>query len=161
MFEIATMDGKFFISEEVISGGEESKAETISVFIMFTRCLTKALSKDGNKIIVDWEEIEKAVQCADWQKRPEIRNCVYLVLMDLKILTKNPKNAYSFSNLGLNPDWGVFGDDCHVSLIGPLYFKRKEDIIAYAKSRWSKAINTGDWNIFRMTELVNRQEICR
>jgi hypothetical protein len=46
-----------------------------------------------------------------------------------------------------------------LALLGTLYFKRKEDIVAYGKARWSGTLF--NWCVFRMTELIEKDEVCK
>lgn len=158
MFEIVVKGGKIIIPEaDVLKRYDEE--ETNKTFKTFERYLVKILNKEGNEIIVDWQEMERVVNIADYRAREAIRQYICSVLLALNILTKNPRGSYSFSDLGMNPEWGIPGRDFSSCGIGPLYFKRKEDIIAYGKVRYFGTLFS--WDIFRMTELIRKQEICK
>lgn len=159
MLEVMVKGGKISISESGVLK-RSSDEETIKTFKVFEEYLVKVLSKEGNKIIVDWQEMEKVIRLADHRERQAIRQYIYSVLLSLDLLTEDPKESYSFSEPELNPVWGISGSDYSTLRIGILYFKRKEDIVAYGKARWSKSL-LDKWAIFKMTELMEKQEICK
>jgi hypothetical protein len=158
MFEITVKGGKISIS--IINVLKRcDKEETRKTFEAYERYIVKVLSKKGDKIIVDWPMLEKVLEIADYRTCEAIRQYINAVLLSLKILTKDPRGAYSFSEDSMNLIWGMPGSDYSSYGIGTLYFKRKEDIVSYGRARYSGRI--GNWLIFRMSEVILKQEICK
>lgn len=158
MFEITVKGGKIVIPEaDILRRCDEE--ETKKTFKAYKRYLVKILKKQDGKIIVDWQKMEKVVDIVDYRAREAIRQYVYAVLLALNILTKSKRGSYSFSSDDMNPDWGLPDSDYSSYLIGSLYFKRKEDIKAFGKARYSGALY--NWWIFRMTEVIEKDEICK
>ncbi|MFA5207929.1 MAG: hypothetical protein WC428_04675 [Candidatus Paceibacterota bacterium] len=158
MFKITVKGEKIIIPEaDVLMRCDEE--ETKKTFKAYKRFLVKILKKQDGKIIVDWQKMEKVVDIVDYRAREAIRQYVHSVLLALNILTKSKRGSYSFSNDNMNPDWGVPGSDYSSCLLGTLYFKRKEDIVAYGKARWSGTLF--NWCVFRMTELIEKDEVCK
>ena len=159
MFEIDVGGEKIVIPvNDTLERHDEE--ETKKTFKVYERYLVKVLSKKGNKIIVDWQEIEDIIKRDDYRAREAIRQYIYSVLLSLNILTQNPRGFYSFSREEeMNPYYGVPGSDFSPWRVGILYFKRKNDIKAYGKSRWSETIY--NWNIFRKGELLEKRDVCK
>ncbi len=158
MFEIIVEGGKIIIPETYILK-RSNEEETTKTFKLFERYLVKILSKEDSKIVVNWQEMERVIDIADYRAREAIRQYICSVLLSLNILTENPRGSYSFSDNNMNPDYGMPGRDFSSWRIGTVYFRRKEDIIAYGKARFAGTLY--NWNIFRMTELIQKQEICK
>ena len=158
MFKITVEGGKIVIPmDNTLERCDEE--ETKKTFKAYKRYLVQILKKQNGKIIVDWQKMEKVVNIADYRAREAIRQYVYSVLLALNILTKSKRGSYSFSNDNMNPDWGVPGSDYSSCLLGTLYFKRKEDIKAFGKVKYSGTLF--NWCIFRMTEVSEKDEVCK
>ena len=159
MFEITVKGGKIVIPEADILRRRDEE-ETKKTFKTYEGYLIKILSRRGSKIIVDWQEIENIIKRDDYRVREAIRQYIYSVLLSLNILTKNPRGSYSFSREEeMNPYYGIPGSDFSPWRIGILYFKRKDDIKAYGKARWSEMLY--NWNIFRIGELIEKRDVCK
>ena len=158
MFEI-TVDGEKIVIPMYDALERHDEEETKKTFKAYERYLVKILKKQDGKIIVDWQEMERVVGIADYRAREAIRQYVHSVLLALNILTKSKRGSYSFSSDDMNPSWGVPGSDHSSCFLGTLYFKRKEDIIAYGKAKYSGALYS--WWIFRMTEVIEKDEVCK
>lgn len=133
--------------------------ETIKTFMVYERYLVEILSKKGKKIVVDWQKMESICKAADYRQREAIRQYINATLFVLKILVYSPKSAYSFSDREKNPAYGIPGSDYSCWRVSRLYFSRKEDAIAYGKFRWGQTLD--ELIIFRMCEVITKEEICK
>lgn len=158
MFKITVKGEKIIIPEaDVLMRCDEE--ETKKTFKAYKRYLVKILKKQDGKIIVDWQKMEKIISIANYRSCEAISQYVHSVLLALNILTKSKRGSYSFSDANMNPSWGAPGSDYSSCLLGTLYFKRKEDIRAFGKARYSGTLY--NWWIFRMTELIEKDEVCK
>lgn len=144
---------KYLLSEDSeIREGEEE------IFESHKRYLSAILRKNGRKIKVNWFEYASIVENADYRIRHDIERYINLVLISLNILTENPEKAWTFSDQGMNPQWGVSSTELFDTVfLGRAYFVNKDDIIDYASANWK---NRTDWTIFQMKNVLKKEEVC-
>ncbi|MDD5098392.1 MAG: hypothetical protein PHD31_01585 [Candidatus Pacebacteria bacterium] len=135
----------------------EFKDKVVKTFNCYKWYLGKIIRKGPRgKIIVNWYEYDDILEDADYRQRSAINQYVNLVLLALNILTLTPEKAWSFSDEGMNPWWGLPDENRQSFLMGQAFFTRKEDIIAHADA--SKK-GRSDWIIFQMKGVIKKEEI--
>lgn len=158
MFNLNVKGGSIFIPRtDFLERGTDE--ETIKTFNLYEKYLIRILSKGGERINVDWKEMEYIISKADYRQREAIRQYVYAVLLSLGILVEKAKGAYTFSDEGMNPVWGMPGSDFSPFPRNDVYFSREEDIISHCQARYTGRI--GDWRIFEVKREITKQEICK
>ena len=158
MFELEVKGGKILVPETEILK-RSSDEITIKTFEIYRLYLSKVLVKEGEIINVDWETMKTVIEIADYRAREAIRQYIYAVLLSLKILTENPRGAYSFSDESMNPVYGIPGADFSTWRIRMLYFSQKQTAINYGRAKIVETLD--NWFIFRAGEVITKQEVCR
>jgi len=132
--------------------------EEIKIFDFHKRYLSAILRKDGRKIRVNFFEYANIIKFSDYRIRHDIERYVNLILIVMGVLTENQEKAWTFSDPGMNPEWGVSSGELFDTIfMGRAYFVNQEDIINYAGAKWKD--RTG-WTIFQMKNVLKKEEVC-
>ncbi|MCK9445316.1 hypothetical protein M0Q50_00315 [bacterium] len=129
---IITVPSNKHLSSEDLKMMEDEK----KIFESHKRYLSAILRKDGRKIKVNWFEYASIVKSADYRIRHDIERYINLILISLNVLTENQEKAWSFSDEGMNPQWGVSSAELFDTVfLGRAYFVNRSDIIDYANAK--------------------------
>jgi len=152
--KIIVPDGKYLYFNDSL---DENRERAIKTFILHKPILEKIISmSDNEEIIVNWEKYKKIIDKEDYRTRNASEEYINVVLVSLNILTFKKEGAWSFSDEGMNPSWGITHefDQWHMGIV---YFVRKEDIIKYARAYWKDTLY--DWHIFQANNVIKKEEV--
>jgi hypothetical protein len=151
--------GSYLLSKNPEEGKEDKEVDE-EIFELHRKYLSAILrKKNRNKVMVDWLEYARVIRNANYQIRNDIERYINTALIILGILTENRENAWTFSDRGMNPAWGVSKGSFDTIFLGRAYFVNESDIIGYASNFWKNRM-IDDWAIFQMKNAREKEEVC-
>lgn len=118
--------------------------------------LNQVIKNNDTGITADWKRIKEDTESVNLQVAAMGRKAIRMLVF-LKVLTPNRKEAWGFDDFRMNPYLGPVDD--FPTEKGRVFFVKKEDAIKYGRANWMWRMD--DWIITNGQEKVTRIGICQ